>query len=89
VAGTNPMNVADHFKVGSMVRNSNSVSVTVAGKAGRIYYLRRSGSLGADTWSSDGIASVSPTMDGPVILTDNSPPPGRAFYRVVVEKADP
>jgi hypothetical protein len=88
IAGTDPNDTNDFFKVASIERIGGAFIASVQGRAGRIYTLQRSGSLGPDEWSN--VASAGPMeADGPVILSDTEAPPGRAFYRLGVSLADP
>ncbi len=84
-AGTDPKDPADTFKVLSAVRDGDAFSLLVSGKAGRIYALERRDHLGSGSWQTvPGVAAGPLAADGPVILTDPTSPPDRAFYRVTV-----
>jgi phosphodiesterase/alkaline phosphatase D-like protein len=88
IAGTDPLDANDVFKVTSSQKQGAAFSAEVQGKAGRIYTLQRSGTLGPDDWIN--VTSAGPLVaDGPVNLSDPEAPPGRAFYRVGVALAAP
>jgi hypothetical protein len=88
IAGTDPLDSGDVFRVASTQRNGGVFSANVPGKAGRIYTLQRSVRLGPDEWAD--VASAGPMEeDGPVTLSDPEAPSDRAFYRVGVGLADP
>jgi hypothetical protein len=88
IAGTDPKDAKDVFKVTSTQRVSGVFSADVQGKAGRIYTLQRSLTLGQDDWVN--VTSAGPLVaDGPVNLSDPEPPAGKAFYRIAVAQAAP
>ena len=82
-AGTDPKNGADWFRILTTTRNASSFTVTAAGKATRTYVLERRDNLGSGPWTD--IKTFGPlTVDGPVSLSDTSPPANRGFYRMRV-----
>ncbi len=82
-AGTDPNDPVDVFKVLSTTLSGNAFTLTIPGKAGRIYQLQRRDNLSAGPWTP--VATTEPLgADTTAELTDPSPPPGRAFYRVEV-----
>jgi hypothetical protein len=88
IAGTNPLDSKDVFKVTSTQRLGGAFSAEVQGRAGRIYTLQRSTNLEPDKWTD--MASAGPlAVDGPVTLSDPEAPAGKAFYRVGVGLAGP
>jgi hypothetical protein len=83
IAGTDPLDPNDVFRVASTGRDGGVFSADVPGKAGRIYTLQRSVNLEPDEWTD--VSSAGPMVaDGPVTLSDPESPAGRAFYRVGV-----
>ena len=65
------------------VRTASAFAVTASGKAARSYVLERQSTLGTGPWTP--VDSVGPlAADGPVNLSDSSPPPGSGFYRLQV-----
>jgi hypothetical protein len=88
IAGTDPLDSNDVFKVASTQRGAETFSADFKGKAGRIYTLERSLTLVDGDWTN--IASTGPLVaDGPVNLSDPEAPPGKAFYRVAVSLPPP
>ena len=82
-AGTNPNNPADVFKVLTSWKSGSTFTVTAAGKADRSYALQRRTDLAGGTWTT--LTTLDQlTANGPVALTDNAAPAGRAFYRIQV-----
>jgi autotransporter-associated beta strand protein len=88
IAGTDPLNPLDVFKVTSTTRIGNSFSAIVPGKSGRSYILQRSGDLAPAVWS-DVAQSEFLTADGPVTLVDPNATGSRGFYRVSVRQSGP
>ncbi len=87
-AGTDPKNPADVFKTLSTVRTGNTFTLTVPGKAGRVYQLQRRDNLSAGPWTP--VVTTEPLgADGAVELTDPAAHSPHAFYRVWVELAEP
>jgi hypothetical protein len=88
IAGTDPVDANDVFKVVSSQRQDGAFSAEVQGKAGRIYTLQRSGNLEPDNWTN--VVSAGPLeTDGPLTLSDPEAPAGKSFYRVGVTLAGP
>jgi hypothetical protein len=85
VAGTDPLDARSCFKVSGLgVTNAPaSVSVTLAGAAGRAYVLERSQSLASGAWNGVASNSTLPAA-GQVQLQDSQPPSDQSFYRVKV-----
>jgi hypothetical protein len=82
-AGTGPNNPADVFKILTITKAASSFTVTANGKAARSYVLERQTTLGTGPWTP--VDSVGPlAVDGPVNLSDSSPPPGSGFYQLQV-----
>ncbi|MES2475842.1 MAG: LamG-like jellyroll fold domain-containing protein [Verrucomicrobiota bacterium] len=82
-AGSNPNALSSYFKVTSSEHTGAAFSVSVDGIAMRTYKLQRREDLGAGMWLD--VTSQGPLVaNGVVILTDDSPPAVRAFYRVLV-----
>jgi len=78
IAGTDRLNpVENKFKI-----SSATVPVTVAGKAGRIYSLERTGSLAPAAWSS--VETVGPLVADQTVVFTNGTPSVSGFYRVKV-----
>lgn len=88
IAGTDPLDPNDVFRVASTRRDGEVFSVDVPGKAGRIYTLQRSVNLESDAWTDVAIAGPL-VANGPLTLSDPESPAGRAFYRVGVALTDP
>lgn len=74
--GLNPNNGSSHFSI-RMVDGK----LTWPGNAGLVFSVQRSSGAGGMTWQT--IATVQ-GVTGTHTFTDPSPPPGRAFYRVVL-----
>lgn len=88
IAGTDPLDPSDFFKVAETRMADGTFRADVQAKAGRIYALQRSHQLGPGEWTT--LTTAGPMeMDGPLSLSDPEPPVGRAFYRVGVSLADP
>ena len=69
-------------EVTGTARTASAFSVTVRQSAGTTYALWRSSDLGSLSWAPlPGAAGAA--ANGLVTLTDNAPPAGRAWYRVV------
>lgn len=84
-AGTDPNDWNDVLRILSAEPVGSGFTVSLAGKAGRLYELERSENLGTGSWSTR--ASIGPLdHDVPLVLTDPSAPADRAFYRVRVSK---
>jgi hypothetical protein len=87
VAGTDPNNPASVLKITSChaarSAGGESVTLTWSSELSRLYYIERSASLGAPSWTDSGLGLISP--DGAsttrVLPTD---PSGSRFYRVRV-----
>ena len=71
IAGTNPSNGADVFKVLSHSRSA-TFALTIPGKGGRRYVLERSTQLTGASWSTI-VTSATLSSDGPLLLTDPIP----------------
>ncbi|MEK7952881.1 cadherin-like beta sandwich domain-containing protein [Luteolibacter soli] len=87
-AGTDPNNPNDVFRVGSVTRTGNSVSVVVPAKTGRIYTLQRRTDLTPGAWQ-DVVTVGPPVANGNLTLTDPAAIGDRWFYQVTVESASP
>jgi len=88
IAGTDPLDPADYFRIDSTRKHDGTFSAGIRGRAGRIYTLQRSLDLAPETWID--VASAGPLPEeGPVSLTDPEAPAGKAFYRCGVRLADP
>ncbi|MDQ2868555.1 MAG: pyrrolo-quinoline quinone [Verrucomicrobiota bacterium] len=66
----------------SIARNGSSVTVTIDGTTNFEYQLQRAGSL-PSAFSNIGTGQTG-TTGSAITFTDNSPPAGMAFYRIVV-----
>jgi hypothetical protein len=91
VAGTDPNDSGDVFKVLSVIRQSTTCILEVAGKEGRIYELQRYSSPtfvrpnSVGSWTTK--ASIGPLSgDTQLTLTDPLNHAGSAFYRVRVTR---
>jgi hypothetical protein len=87
IAGTDPSDAASFFRSSDFNRAPNGVvSVTVAGVAGRTYFLQSSDDL--VNWQTEGgdSATMAVTTPGAITLATpaNSPAGSRCFYRVAV-----
>ncbi|BCX46733.1 sugar phosphate isomerase/epimerase [Haloferula helveola] len=83
VAGTDAFDGGDFFAIDTFSEpDGGPVDLDLSGKAGRIYQLWRSTDL--ITWTPVGPATDPLAADGPVSLSDPSPPAVRAFYRASV-----
>jgi hypothetical protein len=88
IAGTDPLDPNDVFKVTSAEKTGEAFSADVQGKAGRIYILERSVTLADGGWTN--VTGIGPLVaDGPVNLSDPAAPSGKAFYRVAVSLPAP
>jgi len=87
-AGTDPNDPNDVFRVSSITRTGNTVSIVVPAKTGRIYNLQRRADLGTGTWENV-ITVGPPAANGDLTLTDPAILTDRAFYQVAVELASP
>jgi len=86
-AGTDPTNPADVFQVLNSIRDGNTFSLQVAGKAGRNYVLERNLSLDSGSWAAvSGASSGVLAADSPVTLIDPEATPSKGFYRVSVSQ---
>jgi autotransporter-associated beta strand protein len=85
IAGTNPQDAADVFKVASAGLNGTTFTATVPGKTGRTYILQRQDVLGSGLWINVETKSALPA-DGPLTLTDFNATSSKGFYRVLVER---
>ncbi|MGA2175283.1 MAG: alpha-L-rhamnosidase C-terminal domain-containing protein [Verrucomicrobiota bacterium] len=82
IAGTDPTNPQSKFQIGGVIQ-SNALSVSLSGVAGRAYALQRTASLAAAVWS--GVATNGPlAASQTIVLTDPHTPSPGAFYRVAV-----
>jgi uncharacterized repeat protein (TIGR03803 family) len=81
-AGTDPNNQADFLQLLPISKTGPTFSAECEGKAGRIYTLQRNTHLDGP-WVSLSAQGPLPD-DGSILLTDESPPEGSAFYRVEV-----
>jgi hypothetical protein len=83
IAGTDPQDPDSYFTVESISATGDApVVLGVSGRSGRVYQLWRS--LTLQSWAPVGPALDPLSSNGPVQLTDPSPPAGKAFYRVAV-----
>ena len=88
VAGTDPNDPSDVFRVKSATLVGTSFSVVVPAKTGRIYTLQRRSDLSSGTWSD--VLAIGPVAaDGDLALTDAAAAGDKGFYQVVVESASP
>ena len=88
IAGTNPLDPMDVFKVTSTARNGATFTAVVPGKIGRTYILQRHPDLSSSPWIT--VASMGPLVaDGPLTLTDSDAIENKGFYRVAVERTSP
>jgi len=83
LAGTDPNNPADRFRIASLRRNDGGVAVECAGKAGRIYELQRRSETTNGQWLTVDTSDALDT-DGQVSLSDPSSPEDWALYRILV-----
>lgn len=83
VAGTDPTDGSDFFRITSAVRVEEGFAVSFAAKAGRLYELQRRQDLGAGAWITVGSTGLM-DAEGQGSLTDPDPPSDRAFYQVFV-----
>jgi hypothetical protein len=86
VAGTDPRNANDLFRVAQIRRaiTGPGIEVDVPAHGGRVYTLERSVNLTGQNWSVVATSGVVPN-DGNVTLVDPSPPSDGALYRVMVQ----
>jgi len=84
IAGTDPLDPDDVFRVISVSRSAGGFSATVTGKPDRSYTLYRTSDPAGTVWAPVAVSAVR-TAEGPVILTDPGAAGGRGFYRVGVQ----
>jgi hypothetical protein len=71
------------FRVLTATKSAASFTITASGKAARTYVLERKTNLAASPWTP--LGSVGPlAADGPVVLSDSTPPANSGFYRLRV-----
>lgn len=88
IAGTDPLDPNDVFRVTSGGREGDTFSVTVPVKAGRIYTLQRRTELESQDWSD--VTTAGPVLvNGTQILTDPAATAAAGFYQVKVESLVP
>ena len=88
VAGTDPMDPSDVFRVTSGGRAGQAFSVVVPVKAGRIYTLQRRTDLESQDWSD--VVTTGPVLaNGTLTLTDPAATAAAGFYQVKVESLVP
>ena len=69
------------LRITSVTRAASSVSVGFSGPAGAVCSVLRAGTV-MGSYASVGSATIQP--DGTASFTDNSPPAGKAFYRISI-----
>jgi len=79
---TNPHHPVDFFRVLGTAKTGSTLTLTVAGKAGRSYLMERS-THPAETWTQVAQSAIL-TADTPVTLTDPATPARNTFYRIRV-----
>jgi autotransporter-associated beta strand protein len=84
IAGTDPSDPNDVFRVISVSYSAGTFSATVKGKPNRFYTLYRSNDPSGGTWTTVATSTVR-TVEGPVTLTDPGAGAVRGFYRVGVQ----
>jgi len=85
LAGLDPRNPSDVFRIGNITMNGNNMVVRVSTKRGKRYLLQSHGSLDASGWIDEGVPV---TGDGSEIEL-NAPNAGlRRFFRVTVGDQD-
>jgi alpha-L-rhamnosidase len=84
IAGTNPLDTSDYFRVNGIDYSQSGplVAVTLNGKAQRHYTLQHTVSLAAPDWIS--IETQTATSDNQTIILTDSPQNQQAFLRVAV-----
>jgi hypothetical protein len=88
LAGTDPLDPTDYFRILETGREGMTFSVVVPGRADRIYELQRTADPEAGSWLT--VATAGPTAsDGDLLLTDPDAPAGENYYRATVELAAP
>jgi len=88
IAGTDPMDRNDVFKVSSSGRVGTTFSLVVPTKIGRIYTLQRREDLGSGDWSD--VVAIGPVLvGGALTLSDFAAVTDRGFYQVKVESILP
>ena len=78
--GLNPNDGTSSFKATGTLINGD-VTLTWPSAAGLVFEVRRSNLVGA--W--DLLETLPPVTPGPASYTDTDPPPGRGFYRIVLQ----
>jgi hypothetical protein len=69
------------LRITSVTRGTSSVSVGFSGPVGAVCSVLRAGTV-TGSYASIGSATIQP--DGTASFTDNSPPAGKAFYRISI-----
>ena len=84
IAGTNPLDASDYFRVNGINYSQSGplVTVTVNGKAQRHYTLQHTVSLAAPNWIS--VETQTATNDNQTIVLTDSPSNQQTFLRVAV-----
>ncbi len=80
LAGTDPLNPGSVLRAAA-TRDAGRMTITWDAVPGRTYSVQRRTSLDEGSWSAGTLA----TGNSSGSYTDENPPAGRAFYRVVVE----
>lgn len=77
--------ILDRYSVRLNVQPAgNGISLAVTGFAGHTYRVQRSSALDGGAFV-DFSAPLPVSTDGTILFFDSTPPPGRVFYRVVVD----
>jgi len=84
IAGTDPLDPNDVFRIISVSRGAGEFSATVNGKPGRVYTLYRTMGLATAVWQPVAVSAIR-TTEGPVTLSDPAAADGRGFYRMGVQ----
>jgi autotransporter-associated beta strand protein len=88
LAGTDPLDPNDLFRISSSMLEGTTFSVVVPVKTGRIYTLQRSSDPAAGSWTD--ILGAGPVpSNGELTLTDPNAIAEKGFYQVTVEPLAP